>query len=330
MVHWSVGMKTKRFQAGAFVILAGLAGLLVWQQQAIEDWWRLRNYDAPAAVAQLASEDTMTPEAERLFYVNHPDITSGGKFADNCPSGSEKTVVLGCYLSPDKGIYVYAVTDSRLDGVEQVTAAHETLHAAYRRLSSGERKKVDAMLLDYYQHGLTDQRVKDTIAAYKKSEPNDVVNEMHSVFGTEVPNLPAPLEQYYKQYFTDRAKVTAYTASYQAEFTGRQDQVAAYDTQLRAMKQQIEANEAQLDQQKVAIDNQNQQLQRERDQGQIAAYNSGVAGYNRSVDTYNALLASTKNLINQYNAIVAARNAIVLEEQQLAGELSGTSLPARE
>lgn len=323
-------MKTQRFQVGLLVALVGLAGVLVWRQQAIEDWWRLRGYSAPAAVAQLASEDAMTAEAKHLFYVNRPVVTAGSAFTGHCPAGSEKTVVLGCYVSPDKGIYVYAVTDTRLDGVEQVTAAHEMLHAAYRRLSTAERKKVDAMLMSYYDHGLTDQRIRDTIAAYKKSEPNDVVNEMHSVFGTEVSQLPAPLEQYYRRYFTDRSSVTAYTANYQAEFTGRQAQIAAYDVQLKGLKQQIDANEASLKQQKASIDSESQQLQRERDQGMIAAYNSGVAGYNRSVDTYNALLVSTRNLINQYNDIVAARNAIALEEQQLAGELSGKSLPASE
>ncbi|MEJ0073595.1 MAG: hypothetical protein WDN27_06025 [Candidatus Saccharibacteria bacterium] len=269
----------------------------------------------------------MTPKAQHLFYVNHPDITDSSAFTSHCPAGGEKTIVLGCYLSPDQGIYVYAVSDARLDGVEQVTAAHETLHAAYRRLSTSERNKVDAMLMDYYEHDLTDQRIKDTIAAYKQSEPNDVVNEMHSVFGTEVPNLPAPLEQYYKQYFTDRSKITAYAADYQAEFTGRQAQIASDDAQLATIKQQIDTDENTLNQQKSTLDTQSAQLDAERSSGQQQAYNSGVGSYNRAVDAYNNLLVTTKSLINQYNTLVAARNALVLEEQQLTQELSANSLP---
>lgn len=315
-------MRKRNVELGILAGLLILIGALIANQQAIRDWLKLHDYRAPASVSQLASEDTMTAEAQHLFYVNHPDITNGSAFSQHCPSGSEKTVVLGCYVGDDAGIYIYAVTDPRLSGVEQVTAAHEMLHAAYRRLSTTERNKVDAMLLDYYQHDLTDQRIKDTIAAYRKSEPHDVVNEMHSVFGTEIANLPAPLEQYYRQYFTDRARVTAYTAQYQAEFTSRQQAVAVYDTQLAGLKAQIDADQAQLDQRLSALNAQNQQLQTERSSGDVAAYNSGVAGYNASADAYNNLLATTKDLINQYNDIVTKRNAVALEEQQLVQALS--------
>jgi hypothetical protein len=308
-------------------MVLALAGTVFVQRQNILDWAQLYDYTAPANVAQLAADDGLTSKARRLFYVNHPSVTATKSFTDHCPVGDEKTVVLGCYLGNGRGIYVYAVTDPRLEGVEQVTAAHEMLHAAYRRLSGGERKRVDAMLTDYYEHDLTDQRIKDTIEAYKKSEPLDIVNEMHSVFGTEVDHLPAGLEQYYKQYFVDRSKVTAYTASYQGEFTSRQRAVADYDAQLKTMSAQITANEAQLDVQKKSLESQNAQLQAQRSSGQIGPYNSGVVSYNRAVNTYNALLANTKSLINQYNDMVAKRNAIALEEQQLAQELSASSLP---
>jgi uncharacterized protein YukE len=318
----------KRLEISLLVlVLVATAGLL-WKQQALLDWWHLRGYTPPTAVAALASDDAMTPLARHLLYVNRPDITSGKNFTNNCPSGGEKTVVLGCYVGVDRGIFIYQVTDSRLSGVEQVTAAHEMLHAAYRRLSTKERTKVDAMLTDYYQHGLADQRVKDTIDAYKKTEPDDVVNEMHSIFGTEIAILPVSLQTYYQRYFTDRDKVTAYTASYQGEFTNRQMEVAADDTQLTTLKAQISTNESALTSQKARIDTQANQLQSLQASGQTSAYNSAVPAFNQAVDTYNNLLATTRNLITQYNDVVAKRNAVVLEEQQLASELSANALPA--
>lgn len=322
-------MQRKAIQLSIVTILLALVLAVGLGHQSILDWWALRGYTVPGSVAALAGNDAMTATGRRLFYVNHPLIAGGSQFTGHCPAGSEKTVVLGCYVGNDGGIYIYQVTDARLNGVEQVTAAHEMLHAAYRRLSSHERAKVDAMLTDYYQHGLTDPRVQDTIAAYKKSEPNDVVNEMHSVFGTEIANLPAPLEAYYTQYFTNRSAVTAYTASYQAEFTDRQNKVTAYDAQLKTMKQQIDTNQAALDQQKAQLTRQAQQLDTERSGGQVAAYNAGVVTYNRAADAYNALLASTKDLIQQYNTTVDARNAVALEEQQLTQELSANALPVK-
>ncbi|HSX31122.1 MAG TPA: hypothetical protein VLE99_04350 [Candidatus Saccharimonadales bacterium] len=316
----------KWLQVTLLVLLLALAGSLLLERQAMVDWWHLRGYSPPAVVAQLAHGDTMTAKAEHLFYVNRPRVTNGKTFTSACPAGGEKTVVLGCYIGNDNGIYVYAVNDSRLNGVEQVTAAHEMLHAAYRRLSGTERKRVDALLLDYYYHGLVDQRIKDTITAYRQSEPNDVVNEMHSIFGTEIANLPAPLEAYYRQYFIDRSRLAVYTASYQGEFTSRQAQVAAYDTQLKSLNGQISANEGELTQRKAALDTQNTQLQSLRKSGQAAAYNQAVASYNQSVSAYNSLLQQTKDLISQYNSIVDKRNSIVLEEQQLTQELSAAPL----
>jgi len=310
----------KWFQVMLLAALVAVSGGLLLERQTVLDWWHLRGYAAPMNVVQLAEDDTMTTKARHLFYVNHPDISTGSNFTAHCPSGGEKTVILGCYVGNDAGIYVYAVSDARLNGVQQVTAAHEMLHAAYRRLSGSERTRVDALLMDYYQHGLSDQRIKDTLDAYKVSEPNDVINEMHSIFGTEVAQLPAGLEQYYKQYFTDRQKVAAYTASYQDEFTSRQTAVAAYDTQLKSLKQQIDADEASLAEQRTELDAERSQLRNSSDNDQIAAYN-------KKVTSYNSLLANTKNLISQYNGIVDKRNAIALEEQQLQRALSASPLP---
>jgi len=238
----------------------------------------------------------------------------------------EKTVVLGCYLTGDNGIFVYDVTDTRLTGVEQVTTAHEMLHAAYDRLSKNERRRVDNMLTSYYDNGLTDQRIKDTVDAYKVSEPNDVVNEMHSIFGTEVADLPDELEQYYARYFTDRSKVTGYTAKYQGEFTSRRTQIAEYDAQLQTLKAQFTTSQTELKDRKAALDSQSGKMNSLKSSGQIAAYNAEVNSYNRAVSTYNTLLNTTKNLIQQYNDIIDKRNAVVLEEQQLAQALSASSL----
>jgi hypothetical protein len=321
-------MRKKWVQTG---ILAGLLialALLLLNRQAVRDWLLLVRYSPPVAVTALARDDTMTPKAEHLFYVNHPDITAGSDFTGHCPAGSEKTVVLGCYVGNDGGIYIYRVTDSRLEGVEQVTAAHEMLHAAYRRLSTAERNRVDAMLTDFYTHGLHDERIKSTIEAYRSSEPNDLANEMHSIFGSEVAELPPALETYYQRYFTDRAKVTAYTAAYQAEFTSRRQQVAAYDVTLKSLKQQIDADKASLQQQQTALDVQKAQLEAERSSDQTAAYNAAVSQYNQAVEAYNRLLQTTKDEIARYNDIVDRRNTLALEERQLVQAISPGSVPS--
>ncbi len=50
----------------------------------------------------------------------------------------KRNAILGCYNPSSRDIYIYNVTNSELDGVKEVTAAHEMLHAAWERLSESE------------------------------------------------------------------------------------------------------------------------------------------------------------------------------------------------
>lgn len=307
------------------LILLSLAGGVVSQRQFIYDEWQLYGYTAPAAVADLATQDGMTSYARRIYYVNHPSIIVNSQFGQYCPNnGGEKTIILGCYHGGQGGIVLLGVTEPLLNGVEQVTAAHEMLHAAYDRLSSGDKTKLDAMLQSYYKTGLHDPRILAIIDAYKISEPNDVVNEMHSVFGSEIANLPQPLEQYYKQYFTNRATVVAFAAKYQAEFTNRQNIVAQDDAQLASLKIQIDATEADLRSKLASINSQQAYLISLRS-SDVKAYNAGVPAYNQMVDAYNAEANDLQNLVAQYNQLVNSRNAVALEEDQLAKELTSSA-----
>jgi hypothetical protein len=312
-------MKTSRFLS-ACLSLAVIAGsIFVYsQRQQIYDWVRLQNYQPPAAISQLASDDAMTLYAQHLFYINHPDLTDDKTFFNKQCGNKEQTIVLGCYHGNQQGIYLYSITDARLNGIEQVTAAHEMLHAVYDRLSTAERARIDQMLQDFYAHDLHDKRIQDSIDLYKKIEPNDVVNEMHSVFGTEVANLPTPLENYYKKYFGNRSKIVGYAATYQGAFTSLQTQVATDDAQLATWKPQIESMNNQVEQKQQALVTQKAQLDALRTSGNIEAYNAGIVPYNNAVYAYNALLGQLKSLINQYNTLVDQRNAIAVQENQLS------------
>lgn len=320
--------------------LIAVSVLLIWalalgaaaaNRQNIYDWFKLQDYHAPAAVAALAQQDTMTGYGSKVFYVNHPQLDNKSTFSHACPNnGGEQTIVLGCYHPGQSGIYLLSVTDSRLNGVEQVTAAHEMLHGAYERLSSSDRKHVDAMLLDYYNHDLHDQRIRDTIAAYKKSEPNDVVNEMHSVFGTEIPQLTPELEQYYKRYFTDRSQVAAFAAQYQNEFTSRQAIVTEDDAKLAALLSQIHAQENDLQAKQGQINSTQARLLAQKNSGDITGYNAGVPGYNSLIDAYNAEVQTVRSQVDEYNRLVNERNAVALEENQLVKALSTNATPIQQ
>jgi Skp family chaperone for outer membrane proteins len=297
------------------VIIIVILGIL--NMQAVEDWLRLRNYSPPANIAALAKADTMTEKARRDFYVTHPQLISGNSaFRQACP-GFEQTIVLGCYHSGyNSSIYIYNVSDKRLDGVVEVTAAHEMLHSAYDRLSSGDKQHINNLLNDFYSNGLRDQRVLDTIDSYKKTEPNDVMNEMHSIFGTEIKSLPRELENYYSRYFSKRAAVADFADNYASEFSNRSDKIKEYERELAALKTTIDNQEVKLDSQLAQIQAERRRMDQLRASGQTSEYNSAVPGFNALVNDYNSGIGELKDDISRYNQLVAAHNT-------LAEELSG-------
>lgn len=316
--------KTEYIKVLALLVVIALIGIAFIERQAIGDYIKLADYTPTKPISQLASDDTMTAYAKHLFYINHPQLDDKASFRNNCPNGTEQTVVLGCYHGGESGIFVLKVSDPQLNGVEQVTAAHETLHAAYDRLSGSEKTKVGGWLEAYFKT-VTNKQLIDTINAYKKTEPHSLDNEMHSIFGTTITNLPPKLENYYKQYFTNRAKIVSYNANYRATFNKLKQQIASYDAQLKSLKSSITSDEASAKQQNASLEQQRQQMNQERASGNASAYNAGVDSYNASVQRYNALVQQIKAEINRYNQIIEARNKIAIDIDSLGSELNANA-----
>ncbi len=306
----TVAQRIKRLSIFIFVAVTITAAILFWGP-VLREWYVLRQYSPPAEVSRLADQTTMTDDARRVFYLNRPQVLEASEFNQSCAgAGGEQTIVLGCYHSPQRGIFVFRVDEPELKGIEQVTAAHEMLHAAYDRLGRRERSRVDALLIDYYENELKDERLLRVMELYKASEPTELANEMHSIFGTEISELPEELEIHYSKYFTNRKAVAAFADSYQSAFTTRQKQVAQYDTELTQLESQIAQNSAELDRQAAALSAERTRVQASNNQEQIDAYNQRVA-------QYNALLERTNQLVETYNQLVERRNNIALEQKQL-------------
>lgn len=309
-----------------FVVWLAILAVVAINRQAISDWFRLRGYHPPAAVAQLASQDTMNAYTRHLFYLNRPQLLpTVTSFRKYCPE-NEDTIVLGCYHSGQNGIFIYNVQDPTLSGVQQVTAAHEVLHSVYARLSPKGRANLDSLLENYYKNGLHDQRVLAEVKLYQQTEPSDVMDEMSCTFGTEIANLPPQLEAYYKHYFNNRAAIVAYEQQYEGEFTSRQTTVNSDDQQLASMKQQIDAQQASLTDQLNQINTDQASLDSLRSSGQTASYNAAVPGYNNEVDAYNNGVNSLSGAIDNYNQLVATRNLVAGQLTTLASALD-TRLP---
>lgn len=250
----------------AVVLNIALLLLAVWvflNRQFVLDQIALFNYRPPAEIAAIARDTTMTDESKRYFYASHPVISDRAEFNVQCASHDEQTAVLGCYNG--KNIYLFNVTDPQLEGIKQVTAAHEMLHAAYQRLSPGERKTLDASL-EIALKNINSERLQKMIDYYNKVEPGELLNEMHSILGTEVAKLDPALEDHYRRYFVDRQKIVNYAATYEKVFDTLQDQQQSLLQELKITAETI--NSA------------------------TSAYNAAVGQLNADIESFKAEQAS--------------------------------------
>lgn len=309
------------------VVLALLSLGLFTQRQVVRDRLKLRGYKPPARVAKLADEMDLTEQGRTLFYVNKPVITGDKKeFGAQClekKTGTDGTAtVLGCYHGNDTGIFLYDVADARLAGVVEVTAAHELLHAAYERLAPEEKRKLQ---------GLLEDATKDRKAAvftklrkYKGAADEEIWDELHSILGTEFPELPKNLEAHYAAYLKNRKAIASAFGGYEAEFLSRQTKVETMDKEASVLRAQIETQKADLETRNKELAELQVKMQsllknhRERD------YNKMVPQFNARAEAFNEALKAANAVIAKHNDIVKSRNEIAFETVEMTASIDSS------
>jgi hypothetical protein len=190
------------------LLIAG--SLWLWtERQFVVDAIQYYQYKPTAAIRQITQEATFTDSSQFVFYATQPVVEQSESFNQHCPRKEAKSPILGCYSGGR--IYIFDVTDSRLEGIKEVTAAHEMLHAEYDRLPNSEKKWLQPLLQKVYDQ-IADDDLKTRMEYYQKTEPGEAMNELHSIIGTEVSNVGPELTKYYDRYFSNRQSlVTLHT-----------------------------------------------------------------------------------------------------------------------
>ena len=231
---------------GAIVVVAlGITGTWVLTHpQRITDQFTVWNFTATSTIGAYADRSTMTDEGRFLFYASRPEVSPEGEFDAHCSSQLEDVGILGCYLHADKRIYLYDVTDDRLDGIEEVVAAHEMLHAAWDRMSDAERDTLAPLLEAAAATKADDPDFAKTLEYYAKAEPGERLNELHSIIGTEFADLGPELEAHYAEYFSDRAALVELHITSYAVFQQQQEAIDDIVAQLDALQASVDADYA--------------------------------------------------------------------------------------
>lgn len=318
-------MKRRLFAlTGTVLTLIATIGV-VSNRQLIRDQYVARTASLQSQAVDLEGSLDLTNHAQFIYRASQPQILPAAEFNESCKSvAHEHSIVLGCYTRQQ--IYVYDVKDERLNGVKEVTAAHELLHALYERLPAGEKANLNRELTQTAE-SIEDQRFKETLAEYRRTEPDQIENEMHSILGTEIEVLPASLEAHYGKYFKDRKKIVAYAKQYEDAFTSLDEQIADYDQQLQSLKQQKEELESTLATEQQVIESEKSRLDSLRSLGDAREYNQAVPEYNARIQNYNQLVAGLKQTVEDYNQLVVKRNALAATQNDLVKQLDSSYDP---
>lgn len=296
------------------ILIGGLATIFL-NYTAIHDWYVLKDYQPSDRIEAYAASTTMTDEGKRIFYVSDPEVDEKETFNSNCPF-PEYTYVLGCY--DEKRVFILNVDESSLKKVEDVTAAHEMLHAAYKRLSknNAEKNRVDA-LLEEQLNKITETDFLDTVKQYREADASVVNNELHSLIATEVSDISPELEEYYSRYFQDRQSIVSMHKAYSRVFKDIEQQANSLYAEMNNLQSTINQQEASLAAINIELSSINSQLDGYSKDENISRYNSLIPRQNQLVRSYNNMLTSYNANIDTYNTKISVYNDIVIRQQDL-------------
>jgi hypothetical protein len=279
--------------AVASILVLATAILLFINKQYVTDQITIWSFTPSQAVQQVSDKVGFSQRGAFYFLATKPEVSSAEQFNKDCPRQEPSSPILGCYSNGR--IFIYDITNSKLDGIEEVTAAHEMLHAAWDRLSDVERSRLTTLLKDEYAKHATGD-LADRIAYYERNEPGQLVNELHSILPTEVADLSPELELYYSQYFNDRQAVVKLHDQYNGVLKDLNTQLNALYEELTTLGVSIESSTEVYDQQSAELSR------------AIAAFNQKAD--NAGFSTQQEFNAERAQLVQRSNLLQDTRNSI--------------------
>lgn len=305
------------------------AGWVIFNREYVVDQVNVWQYEPSADIASISESAHLSDKGKFYFYASNPTVDAASEFNQHCERQEARTAILGCYAN--RQIYIFNVENPQLDGIREVTAAHEMLHAVWDRMSVSDQKRVSALLEDAYTR-LNSPTLDERMDYYERNQPGERANELHSILATEYSDIGPELEEHFRQYFTDRTKVVELHSRYQAVFDSLTNQADELYALIQVQEKDVMEKFAAYDAERAAVESEYAALQARRSsvdrtsEAEVNDYNNDLAAlivradalevsrtallalqatYNANVEKYNQLIGVSKKLLDSIDSSVA-------------------------
>lgn len=317
-----------------FMLAVVALGVLAYtNRQFINDYWAAERFEPTAQIATVTDNLFLTDAGHRVFWASEPSLDDAQQFNENCAAvdHDENGHILGCFANSK--IYLFNIQDDRLNGIVEVTAAHELLHAVFQRVQGKERTDLVNNLIAYYdeiksQHPELEERMQ----VYGHLSRVAFANELHSVFGTEAWPLPSWLEAHYAVWFEDQPLIAEYYDSYRAifdELFARSEEISAELDRIRA---DVEARNVAYE---AAVEQFNSDWAVFNKRNEAYEFSNNTAEFYRiredfyaRYDALNAEMNAINSEIARYEELRSQLEELSELNNELQGELSSDLTPA--
>lgn len=301
---------------------------LAINRQRVVDQITVWRFQTTTEINALVERSGMNNYGKFLYLASQPKIESTQRFNEVCDRVENITSILGCYSNYN--IYIYNVTDPQLDGIREVTATHETLHAVYLRLSDGEKNKVNALLELEYKKLETNKDFSDRMAFYARTEPGQRDNELHSLIGTEVADISPELKTYYEKYFSDRQKVVELNAGYISVFQKLADRAKGLSDQMNSIALSVNSRSDQYNTDVRLLNDDILTFNAKANNSGFMSQAQFIYERNDLLDrvaTLETMQSNINNDVATYDIIIAEYNSIASESKKLYNSIDSTLAP---
>ena len=302
------------------VIVASV--FLILKREWIYDWYRGVSYQPSSEMVTIRDKLQLTGRGEFLFNAAQPKLSAAEEFNANCRQDESEVAVLGCYTNGD--IFVYNIDAAELNGIRELTTAHELLHAVWARMSEDEKVALVESLTRTFDAN------RDFLAEeINQYDVNEKQEELYVRAGTEVKNLPEALEKHFAEIFKDQDMIVDFYDSYIAVFRKIKAEMEKLVSEMEALKEAINTKMAEYEEVYGQLE------------ADIVSFNScaEVAGcFGSEAEFYasrnqlivrqnelNLMNDEINNLVDAYNAKVDTYNADVTESRKLQDMINSNS-----